>query len=166
MPIVDPTAPTTIYAVDENGDTVMINNPNQYKPKYEVANGGEVVTAPNYLYRLQALGGNVLVETSLELIFPLPFIEDRSSLRSVVFLDAGNAFTDKCYKPNDPDVPSLTEHPFCNEGIELDEMRISTVVGVTWVTAIGPLTFTYSFPLNDKDKDRTEGFEFSLGQVF
>src|SRR5690554_7590544 len=82
MPIVDPTAPTTIYAVDENGDTVMINNPNQYKPKYEVANGGEVVTAPNYLYRLQALGGNVLVETSLELIFPLPFIEDRSSLRS------------------------------------------------------------------------------------
>lgn len=166
MPIVDPTAPTTIYAVDENGDTVMINNPNQYKPKYEVANGGEVVTAPNYLYRLQALGGNVLVETSLELIFPLPFIEDRSSLRSVVFLDAGNAFTDKCYKPNDPDVPSLTEHPFCNEGIELDEMRISTGVGVTWVTAIGPLTFTYSFPLNDKDKDRTEGFEFSLGQVF
>ena len=165
MPIVDPTAPTTIYAVDENGDTVMINNPNQYKPKYE-ANGGEVVTAPNYLYRLQALGGNVLVETSLELIFPLPFIEDRSSLRSVVFLDAGNAFTDKCYKPNDPDVPSLTEHPFCNEGIELDEMRISTGVGVTWVTAIGPLTFTYSFPLNDKDKDRTEGFEFSLGQVF
>lgn len=166
MPIVDPTAPTTIYAVDENGDTVMINNPNQYKPKYEVANGGEVVTAPNYLYRLQALGGNVLVETSLELIFPLPFIEDRSSLRSVVFLDAGNAFTDKCYKPNDPDVPSLTEHPFCNEGIELDEMRISTGVGVTWITAIGPLTFTYSFPLNDKDKDRTEGFEFSLGQVF
>ena len=166
MPIVDPTEPTTIYAVDENGDTVMINNPNQYKPKYEVANGGEVVTAPNYLYRLQALGGNVLVETSLELIFPLPFIEDRSSLRSVVFLDAGNAFTDKCYKPNDPDVPSLTEHPFCNEGIELDEMRISTGVGVTWVTAIGPLTFTYSFPLNDKDKDRTEGFEFSLGQVF
>jgi len=34
------------------------------------------------------------------------------------------------------------------------------------VTAIGPLTFTYSFPLNEQRGDRTEGFEFTLGQVF
>ena len=128
MPIVDPTAPTTIYVQDANGKTVAVSNPNQYKPKYQTGPSGDVINAPNYLYRLQALGGNVLVETSFELIFPLPFIEDRSSLRSVVFLDAGNTFTDQCYKPNDPDIPTLTSHPFCEKGINLDEMRISTGV--------------------------------------
>lgn len=129
--------------------------------KYNAVNG-----EPVYVERPQALGGNILIETSLELIFPFPFVEDRSSLRSVLFVDAGNVFTESCYQPNDPDVPSLTEHPFCQSGVDLSELRLSTGIAVTWVTAIGPLTFTYSFPLNDKPGDRTEGFEFSLGQVF
>lgn len=166
MPIVDQNAPSTVYVLDDNGDTVAVSNPNKYKPKYQTSSSGEVMNAPNYLYRLQALGGNVLAETSFELIFPFPFVEDRSSLRSVAFLDAGNTFTDKCYTPQDPDIPTLTEHPFCETGVDLNEMRLSTGLGVTWITAIGPLTFTYSFPLNDEDNDRTEGFEFSLGQVF
>ena len=117
-----------------------------------------------YLDTDRALGGNILIETSLELIFPLPFIEDRSSVRSVVFFDAGNAFNTECL--NKPNTPQITEHPFCNSGVDLNELRLSTGVGVTWITAIGPLTFTYSFPLNDEKDDRTEGFEFSLGQVF
>src|SRR5690554_6330076 len=127
---------------------------------------GAPVTANGELLYLdtdRALGGNILIETSLELIFPLPFLEDRSSVRSVVFFDAGNAFNTECYKPN---TPQITEHPFCNSGVDLNELRLSTGVGVTWITAIGPLTFTYSFPLNDEKDDRTEGFEFSLGQVF
>ncbi|UZK04027.1 outer membrane protein assembly factor BamA [Venatoribacter cucullus] len=127
---------------------------------------GAPVTANGELLYLdtdRALGGNILIETSLELIFPLPFLEDRSSVRSVVFFDAGNAFNTECYKPN---TPQITEHPFCNSGVDLNELRLSTGVGVTWITAIGPLTFTYSFPLNDEKNDRTEGFEFSLGQVF
>lgn len=124
------------------------------------------VKQPYYYDTDRALGGNILIETSLELIFPLPFIEDRSSVRSVVFFDAGNAFNTECFKPNDPELPQLTEHPFCNSGVDLNELRLSTGVGVTWITAIGPLTFTYSFPLNDEKDDRTEGFEFSLGQVF
>lgn len=166
MPIVDESAPSTLYIKDSKGEIVAIANPDKYKPKYDANGAGEVSTEPYYLYGLQALGGNILVETSLELIFPIPFIEDRSSLRSIVFLDAGNTFTDQCYVPNDPDVPNLTKHPFCQQGIDMDEMRYSAGLGVTWITAIGPLTFTYSFPLNDKDNDRTEGFEFSLGQVF
>ena len=41
-------------------------------------------------------GGNVLVEGGAELIFPLPFIKDRSKLRSAFFLDAGNVFDTNC----------------------------------------------------------------------
>ena len=165
-PIVDSSAPAFVYKTNANGEAELVRNTNLYKPKYQVRADGSVVTAPYYLETEQALGGNALVETSLELIFPLPFIEDRSSVRSVLFLDAGNAFTSECYVPYDTDVPDLTSHPFCNAGINLNELRLSTGVGLTWITAIGPLTFTYSIPLNEKEGDRTEGFEFSLGQVF
>jgi len=87
-------------------------------------------------------------------------------LRSVLFLDAGNVFTDQCFTPKDRNVPDLESHPFCQAGVDLSKLRLSTGASVTWVTAIGPLTFTYSFPLNDEEDDRTEGFEFSLGRVF
>lgn len=166
MPIVDSSAPKVLYVTDKNGAAVAVNNAGQFKPKYATGSSGEVATAPYYVNGLQALGGNVLIESSLELIFPIPFIEDRSSIRSIVFLDAGNTFSSKCYVPKDPDLPSLTSHPFCSAGVDMNEIRYSTGVGLTWITAIGPLTFTYSFPLNDKEDDRTEGFEFSLGQVF
>ena len=107
-----------------------------------------------------------MTEASLELIFPIPFVEDRSSVRTVAFLDGGNTFTDQCFSPSDADLPNLTRHPYCDEGIDLGELRYSTGVGITWITAIGPLTFVYSVPLNDQRGDRTEGFEFSLGQSF
>ncbi len=166
LPIVDSSAPKLLYVTNDKGEVVAVSNPNQYKPIYNQGDGGATATSPYYLYRPQAMGGNILVESSVELIFPFPFIEDRSSVRSIVFFDAGNTFTDKCYVPHDQDVPSLTAHPFCSEGVDMNELRYSTGVGVTWITAIGPLTFTYSFPLNKKEGDRTEGFEFSLGQVF
>ncbi|WP_430459726.1 outer membrane protein assembly factor BamA [Thalassolituus sp. LLYu03] len=165
-PVVDSSAPTVVYKTDEDGAAVAVSNSNRYKPKYVTDSNGSVVTAPYFLEDERALGGNMLAEASVELIFPLPFIEDRSSVRSVLFFDAGNAFTSECYVPYDADVPGLTKHPYCEEGFNLSEIRLSTGVGLTWITAIGPLTFTYSIPLNDKRGDNTEGFEFSLGQVF
>lgn len=166
-PVVDSSAPTNIYYYDADGSVVRAVNSAKYSPVYELnPNNGSVVKAPAYVESPTALGGNILIEGSTELIFPLPFIEDQSSVRSVLFLDAGNVFTSQCYTPDDNEVPNFNSHPYCNEGIELKEIRLSTGVGVTWVTAIGPLTFTYSFPLNDQKDDETEGFEFSLGQVF
>jgi outer membrane protein insertion porin family len=165
-PVVDSSAPTVVYKTDEDGAAVAVSNSSQYKPIYDTDADGSAVTAPAYYETARSLGGNMLAEASLELIFPFPFVEDRSSLRSVLFFDAGNTFTDSCYTPNDADVPSLTSHPYCTEGLDLSDLRLSTGVGLTWITAIGPLTFVYSIPLNDQRGDRTEGFEFSLGQVF
>lgn len=165
-PVVDSSAPTLVYKTDSDGAAVAVSNSNQYRPIYKTDASGSVVTAPYFHETARALGGNILTEASVELIFPTPFIEDRSSVRSVVFLDAGNVFTDTCYQPNDPDVPTMVNHPYCSEGLNLGELRYSTGVGVTWITAIGPLTFVYSVPLNDQRGDKTEGFEFSLGQVF
>lgn len=165
-PITDPNAPATVFVRNEDGSADTIVNSQGFVPKYETDENGSVVKAPLFLEPARALGGNMLVETSLELIFPMPFIEDRSSFRSVAFLDAGNAYSSQCVSINDPDVPDFTDHPFCENGFNLDTIRTSVGAGVTWITAIGPLTFTYSVPLNEKEGDRTEGFEFSLGQVF
>lgn len=112
-----------------------------------------------------SLGGNLLTEFSMELIFPLPFVEDQRSMRSAMFIDAGNVFDTECLVL-DPDTSGNTTHPSCVEGFDMDEIRVSAGVGLTWVTAIGPLTFTFARDLNSKEDDDTEGFEFSLGQVF
>jgi outer membrane protein insertion porin family len=101
----------------------------------------------------------------MELIFPLPFIEDQRSMRSVVFLDAGNVFDTQCLVLSE-DSSGSSAHPSCIEGFDAEEIRIGAGVSLTWVTAIGPLTFTFARDLKSEDDDETEGFEFSLGQVF
>lgn len=121
------------------------------------SNTGDII----YSQDANSIGGNLLTEASAELVFPLPFIEDQRSMRSVLFLDAGNVFDTECLV-----LPNGEKHPGCIEGFDADEMRVGTGVSLTWVTAIGPLTFTFARDLNSKTGDETEGFEFSLGQVF
>ncbi len=111
------------------------------------------------------LGGNLLTEASMELVFPLPFVEDQRSMRSVLFMDVGNVFDTQCYDLTE-DGTGSTEHPSCVQGFDVDELRMGAGVSLTWITAIGPLTFTFARALNSKTGDETEGFEFSLGQVF
>lgn len=114
---------------------------------------------------INSIGGNLLTEASMELVFPLPFVEDQRSMRSVFFVDAGQVFDTECLAL-EPDTLGNTVHPGCKEGFDFDEIRMGTGVSLTWVTAIGPLTFTFARDLNSKTDDETEGFEFSLGQVF
>ena len=166
MPIVDASAPSVVYVEDDDGAAVAVANANRYKPVYATDANGSVKSAPSFVERPTAIGGNILTEASLELIFPTPFVEDQSGVRTLAFFDVGNVFSDRCYSPNDDDLPSFVSHPYCEEGFDAGELRYSTGVGLTWVTAIGPLTFVYSVPLNYQDHDRREGFEFSLGQTF
>ncbi len=95
-------------------------------------------------------GGNLLATGSLELIFPLG--KDVRSVRASAFLDAGNVFNTNC--------PSASE--YCLD-FGLDEIRYSVGVSLTWLSPLGPLNFSYSFPLNADDDDRTEGFSFEIG---
>jgi outer membrane protein insertion porin family len=101
------------------------------------------------------IGGNFLVEGSLQLIFKLPIIEDQRSMRSAFFLDFGNVFSTDCqdYQIN------------CFEP-SVDELRYSIGVGVTWITGFGPMSFSFSQPFNDGPFDKTEEFQFTIGTVF
>mgnify|MGYP006076685349 FL=1 len=101
------------------------------------------------------IGGNFLIEGSLQLIFKLPMIEDQRSMRSAFFVDFGNVFSTDCqsYQIN------------CSEA-SFDEMKYSVGVGVTWITGFGPMSFSFSQPFNDGIYDRTEEFQFTIGTVF
>jgi len=101
------------------------------------------------------IGGNVQIEFGAEVIFPLPFIKDQRSLQSTFFFDAGNIFNTKCGKSQlncfKPD---------------FDELRYAIGVGATWLSGFGPITFSFSKPLNSNEFDEAESFQFSLGNQF
>jgi len=103
-----------------------------------------------------ALGGNILMTGTAELIFPLPMVEDHKSVRTALFLDGGNVFTDTC----------LAGNAECNEGIDPAELRYSVGFSWTWITPIAPLSFNFARPLNSKSGDKTDFFQFQLGTTF
>ncbi|KTC21335.1 outer membrane protein assembly factor BamA [Pseudomonas marginalis ICMP 9505] len=108
-------------------------------------------------------GGNVLIQGGAEILFPLPFVKDQRSLRTSVFWDVGNVFDSKCQQVSNPSgVKSQTQ---CND-VSLSNMASSVGVGVTWVTALGPLSFALAMPIKKPDNAETQIFQFSLGQTF
>ncbi|NYT72651.1 outer membrane protein assembly factor BamA [Halomonas sp. QX-2] len=112
--------------------------------------------------RDRTLGGNVSIEGSAEIIFPLPFIEDQRALQTSLFLDGGNTFLSSCYDVLDEDAGRQQ----CNSGVDLGDLRYSAGIGLSWLTPVGPLTFSVAEPLNDESGDDTQFFQFSLGQTF
>jgi outer membrane protein insertion porin family len=105
--------------------------------------------------RPDPIGGNVLFEGSVELLFPMPFVKDRRSIRSAFFIDSGNVFNTNC----------RSSQLNCFEP-DFGELRYSVGLGVTWITGFGPLTFSIAKPLNSGDEDEEEAFQFSLGTGF
>ncbi len=100
-------------------------------------------------------GGDVLIEGSAELLFPLPFIKDQSQLRTGFFLDAGNVYETDC--------SSTQQNCF---DVDLGELRYSVGVGLTWITGFGPMSFSLAKPLNSNEFDQEEIFQFTLGRGF
>ena len=101
------------------------------------------------------IGGNIKVEGSSQLIFRLPFIEDQRSMRSAFFFDFGNVFSDNC-----------KEYQFNCYEFDVGELRYSYGVGVTWITGFGPMSLAISKPTNAGRFERTEEFQFTVGNVF
>ena len=104
----------------------------------------------------EAFGGNILITGGAELLFPLPFVKDQRQLRTVLFWDVGSTF--------DTDCPTNTTTN-C-DGIKTDNLASSVGVGLTWITALGPLSFSLATPIKKPDNAETQVFQFSLGQTF
>ncbi len=116
---------------------------------------GDGVPDPIFRREPPPFGGNLLVEASAELIFPLPFMEDSRQFRPVLFFDAGNVFNTNC-----PSVSTI-----CSD-FDAGEMRYSAGFAVTWLTGMGPMTFGLAKPFNAGEFDEKETFQFELGRTF
>jgi outer membrane protein insertion porin family len=93
------------------------------------------------------LGGAFKTVANVELILPLPFAEENRSLRLSTFFDIGNVFADA-------------------GDFDSGELRRSVGVSVLWYTPLAPMTFSLGWPMNDREGDRTETFQFTLGSFF
>ena len=94
-----------------------------------------------------ALGGALEFTGSVQLILPLPFVENSNSLRISGFFDFGNVYG------------TLSD-------FEASELRYSAGLAMLWLSPLGPLTFSLGKALNDEEGDQTEVFQFALGTFF
>ncbi len=93
----------------------------------------------------EPFGGNLKLGYSLELSFPIPFI-DEANLRGAVFVDSGYVFPEA-------------------EDFDVQEMRGSVGIGLSWLSPLGGISMSLSTHLNDHETDKTESFQFNLGSL-
>ncbi len=110
--------------------------------------------SPSLNDRGYAFGGNALLELSTEFYFPMPFVENLGQVRSVFFIDAGNVFNTSCSQQTANCV-----------GVDLNELRYSAGISVSWNSQLGPMTVSISVPFNDGLRDATEEFAFEFGSA-
>ena len=107
-------------------------------------------------------GGNIKITGGAEVIFPAPFVKDQRSLRTALFFDVGNIYDTQCTQTK---TVEGDKNPGCGD-VDLGELRYSVGVGLSWLTALGPLGFSLAMPLNADSADDAQVFQFTLGQTF
>ena len=112
-------------------------------------------------------GGNMLAVSRTELIFPVP-AKWQTSARVSLFYDMGNVFSNDGTKFVGEDLETPVNYNFSYHAL-----RDSTGLSVQWLApSLGIFRFSYGIALNASRgnsidfPDRTEGFQFSVGQSF
>lgn len=100
------------------------------------------------------LGGDRMLTGSIEILAPLPG-GDRT-LRVFGFLDAGYVWG----------YEDVGVRQYRRQSMSLSDLRYSTGIGVAWISPLGPLKFSIAAPLNDKDGDDIQRFQFQIGTGF
>jgi len=95
------------------------------------------------------IGGNYAASANFDLSLP-NFLPESSNMDVSLFLDVGNVW-----------------------GVDYDDsidesnkLRSSTGVSASWISPVGPLTFTFAQNLAKSSTDKTESFNFNLGTTF
>jgi len=112
-------------------------------------------------------GGNLLTVSRTELIVPLPE-KWQTSARGSLFFDMGNVFSTDGTTYVGEDLATPVTYKF-----SYHDLKQGTGVAVQWLApSLGIFRFSYGIALNPARSDgihfadRTEGFQFSIGQSF
>ncbi len=93
------------------------------------------------------LGGPKKLVFNAELLMPFPGAGNDRTLRLFGFTDIGRAFGE-------------------NEKVSFDELRASAGVGLSWISPMGPLRFSYATPIRQQTGDRIQRLQFQIGTSF
>jgi len=104
------------------------------------------------------IGGDQRVIFNAELFFPIPGMKNDQSLRMSTFFDAGASFG-----PGDV-APGGGSSRY--ESFAFGDLRYSAGIAVLWVSPLGPLKFSLGKALSAQADDKTEVFQFTLGNTF
>jgi outer membrane protein insertion porin family len=91
------------------------------------------------------LGGTRKFAAQVEALTPLPGAD--RTLRMFAFFDAGQVWGD-------------------DEKVTFGSLRMSTGLGIAWISPLGPMKFSYAYPLNDEPGDKLQRFQFQIGAGF
>ena len=93
------------------------------------------------------LGGAKKVVFNAEFLAPFPGVGNDRTLRIFAFADAGRAFAE-------------------SQKISLTDLRSSVGIGLSWLSPMGPLRFSYAFPMKSQDTDKIQRLQFQIGTSF
>jgi outer membrane protein insertion porin family len=100
------------------------------------------------------VGGNDKILGRAELFFPVPFTDEPSrNFRLSAFIDTGRLRGDIKIGDN-------------NLIINDDAFRTTYGIAAVWITPVGALVFNWAWPIDPKEGDELERFQFNIGAPF
>ena len=94
-----------------------------------------------------ALGGTRKLTLNGEFMVPFPGAGNDRTLRLFTFVDVGNVWAE-------------------GESMELNSLRASTGIGISWISPLGPLRLAYAQPIRKETGDRIQKLQFQIGTSF
>jgi len=91
------------------------------------------------------LGGTRRLSFQSEVLTPLPG-GDRT-LRLFGFFDGGQVWGE-------------------DQNVTFSDLRFSAGFGIAWISPLGPMKFSYAYPINSQVGDKTQRFQFAIGTGF
>jgi outer membrane protein insertion porin family len=93
------------------------------------------------------LGGPKKLVLNAELLMPFPGAGNDRTLRLFGFTDIGRAYAE-------------------DESVSADELRASVGIGLSWISPLGPLRFSYALPVRQQTNDKIQRLQFQIGTSF
>jgi outer membrane protein insertion porin family len=118
----------------------------------------------------RSLGGNAMILGGIELIVPTPFVDVDfdNSVRTSFFVDVGNVWDTEFdfdrYK-------ALNVNSSFSDDALIDYSdptlyRASGGLSVQWLSPMGPMVFSFSKVIQEREGDDSKFFTFNIGQTF
>lgn len=126
-------------------------------PKYKAEYSDKTYSSSTSSY-----GGNYKAYATTELLFPFPGVKDTRTVRLSLFADAGSVWDGKSYD----DGNTREIYGGSHKSTFSNELRYSAGAAVTWLSPMGPLKFSYAYPIKKKKEDQIQRFQFQLGTTF